>query len=128
MRIRLTTLLALIVVAAGSMAPAVGMADPCGLGTLRPQCDGACSEGQMCADNGVSCVCQPTTSACQDPGNPNGPPVCWGVCPPSRPICATLAGGCACEVPTLSEWGIIIMSLAMFGAVLHLRRRHAIRS
>jgi hypothetical protein len=28
-------------------------------------------------------------------------------------------------VPTLSEWGIIIMSLVMFGGVMVVRRRHA---
>ena len=41
------------------------------------------------------------------------------------PICVDNLGICECAVPTLSEWGIIGMSLVMFGGVLVLRRRRA---
>jgi hypothetical protein len=117
-----SSLIAMLLVA---LLAGAGVAAPCGPGTLPPQCDGACPPDQMCANSGGSCVCQPAPFACQDPGNPSGPPLCWGECPPSAPICATLAGGCACVVPTLSEWGIIGMALVMFGGVLALRRRRA---
>ena len=93
----------------------------CGAGTPFPQCDDTCPPGQVCASLGGGCGCVAPTAACSDPGNPNGPPVCYGSCPPSQPICATLAGGCAC-IPTLSEWGVIAMTLVMLGAVLLQRR------
>lgn len=93
----------------------------CGAATPFPQCDDTCPLGLVCANQGGACGCVAPTSACSDPGNPDGPPVCYGSCPPSQPICATLAGGCAC-IPTLSEWGVIAMTMVMLGAVV-LRRR-----
>jgi len=104
------------------LLPAAALA-ACGAGTPFPQCDDTCPLGMVCMNVGGSCGCQVPTSSCQAPGNPNGPPVCYGACPPSQPICATLAGGCAC-IPTLSEWGVIAMTLVMLGAVV-LRRRAA---
>jgi cysteine-rich repeat protein len=71
-------------------------AQPCGPGVFAPQCDGQCPTGQMCADSGGNCTCVPATSGCQNPTNPNGPPVCWGTCPSATMVCETFAGGCMC--------------------------------
>jgi hypothetical protein len=94
----------------------------CGGSTPFPQCDDVCPLGLVCANSGGGCGCVAPTSPCQDPGNPDGPPVCYGSCPNQAQVCATLAGGCAC-IPTLSEWGVVVMSLLMFGSILWLRRR-----
>jgi len=88
-----------------------------GAGTPFPACDDTCPLGMVCANVSGSCGCQLPTSSCQALTNPNGPPACYGACPPSQPICATLAGGCAC-IPTLSEWGVIALALLMLASVL----------
>lgn len=96
----------------------------CGASISAPQCDGYCpGGGQACVDTGGSCGCVPSGSVpC---GGIAGSPQCWGECPSGMPICADNAGSCACVVPTLSEWGIIAMSLVMFGGVLFLRRQES---
>jgi len=90
-----------------------------------PQCDGACPPGTDCEEQSGVCVCKPGPDPC---GVDAGPPLCYGECPPLNPICADVGGTCACIIPTLSEWGIIGMSLVMFGGVLVLRRRRAPRT
>lgn len=98
----------------------------CGPSIAAPQCDGYCpGAGLACVDTGGSCECVPSGSvAC---GGIAGFPQCWGECPSGTPICVANAGSCACVVPTLSEWGIVAMSLVMFGGVLFLRRRQGSR-
>jgi hypothetical protein len=98
------------------LAPSVAAA-VCGGSTPFPQCDDVCPVGQVCADVAGVCGCKPAAVPCTAPGNPDGPPVCYGACPPSQPICATLAGGCAC-IPTLSEWGVMALSVLMLAGVL----------
>jgi len=94
---------------------------PCGNPAApAPQCDAYCPPGQACVDTGGDCSCVPTAGPC---GVMAGPPQCWGDCPPSMPVCVDNAGVCTCVVPTLSEWGIIGMSIVMFGSLLYLRRR-----
>lgn len=89
--------------------------------TAAPQCDGYCpGTTQACVDTGGSCACVPTAGPC---GTMAGSPQCWGDCPTSTPVCVDAAGVCTCVVPTLSEWGVIGMSIVMFGGVLFLRRR-----
>jgi len=78
------------------LTPHDAHAQPCGAGVASPQCDGQCALGQMCADLGSGCTCVPAVAACGGPGNPNGPPVCWGACPSASMVCATFAGGCMC--------------------------------
>jgi hypothetical protein len=41
-----------------------------------------------------------TAPPCGDPGNPAGPPFCWGTCPPATPICASGPTGCECVAGT----------------------------
>ena len=113
-------LLIVSIVAVILVAPSAARAG-CGIGTPFPLCDDTCPVGLVCADVGGSCGCVVPTDACQNPANPNGPPVCYGSCPAAKPICATFAGGCSC-IPTLSEWGTIAMSVVMMGGVLWLRR------
>jgi hypothetical protein len=93
----------------------------CGVGTPFPQCDDVCPPGLVCANNGGTCGCVAPTAPCQDPLNPNGPPVCYGSCPNPSQVCATLAGGCAC-IPTLGEWAVIGLSMLMLAAVLWRQR------
>ena len=94
----------------------------CGPGTLFPQCDdNGCPPGLVCGNNGGSCGCVLPVAPCQDPLNPQGPPVCYGSCPNPSQVCATLVGGCAC-IPTLSEWGVIAMATLMFATVIWRRR------
>jgi hypothetical protein len=73
-----------------------------------------------CIDLGGFCDCVPSGGPC---GVMAGPPLCYGDCPPATPICADMAGVCMCTIPTLSEWGIIGMSVAMLAAVLIVGRR-----
>ena len=108
------------------LAPTVVRAQTCGPSTPFPQCDGLCPPGLVCADASGLCDCLPEGSflPCGDPGNPFGSPQCYGGCPPSMPICSATGGGnCICVVPTLSQWGILGMVLAMFCGVLRARSR-----
>lgn len=89
----LGTVGAIVVLMTGA---SIATAQYCGPSVLAPQCDGQCPYGQMCADTGSGCACQPATSTCANPTNPNGPPVCWGACPSATMVCATFAGGCTC--------------------------------
>ena len=50
-------------------------------------------------------------------------PQCYGTCPPSEACFESSPGVCTCEIPTLSEWGIMGMALVMLGGVLYQRRR-----
>jgi len=101
---------------------------PCA-STSMPQCDGLCPPGSFCMEDvfgdPANCICQTYPFVC---GGQIGAPQCWGDCPPEMPICADLGGICECVIPTLSEWGIIAMSLVMFGGALVLRRRRAQRA
>jgi len=101
-------------------APSVSaQTPPCGSAAL-PACDGECPLGQTCMDAGGGCACQPLPMPC---GVVQGAPLCWGECPPLT-ACVDAGGFCECAVvPTLSEWGIMLMAAVMFGSVLHLRRR-----
>jgi len=91
-----------------SFATSDAQAQPCGPGVSSPQCDGECALGQMCADLGSGCTCVPAVAACGNPGNPNGPPVCWGACPSASMVCATFAGGCMClQGPNLCGNGVL---------------------
>ena len=86
-----------------------------------PMCDGLCPPGAACTDMGAFCGCALSGDGC---GDVIGPPLCGGVCPPMAPLCVDdMGGGCTCAIPTLSEWGMIGMSLVMFGGVLYQRRR-----
>ena len=126
MRLRSFVLLASFTVAI-PVVPIAALA-ACGGSTAFPQCDDTCPPGLVCADSGGSCGCVALPGVpCGDPANPGGPndaPACYGGCANPAKVCGTLAGGCAC-IPTLSEWGIMAMSLVMFGSVLWLRRRDA---
>ena len=104
----------------------VAYAVPCG-GAASPTCDGDCAPGTQCVDIGYpgppagTCGCVPAPDAC---GAVEGPPLCYGECPPGE-SCFDKGSpiGCECDVvPTLSEWGIFGMSLAMLGMVLYRRR------
>lgn len=117
---RISSMIALLALAWVLSLPAAALA-VCGGTTPFPQCDDTCPLGLVCTNVAGSCGCQAPTSGCQAPGNPNGPPVCYGACPPSQPICATLVGGCAC-IPTLSEWGVVALGLLMFAGVMTRRR------
>jgi len=115
-------LLVLIAVAALAMA-APARAQTCGPSTPFPQCDGTCPPGLLCADAGGGlCGCVPEGGYPPCGGPPFGAPMCYGTCPPATPVCVATGTGCAC-VPTLSEWGIMGMSLVMLSGVLWLRRR-----
>ncbi len=120
MKLRSSLLLALLAVASLTLPSSAGAT--CGGSTPFPQCDDVCPPGLVCRNDGGVCGCLPRAAPCTDPLNPNGAPVCYGSCPPSQPICATLAGGCAC-IPTLSEWGVIVMSGVMIAGILLRRRR-----
>ncbi len=101
-------------------------APPCALADA-PTCGGECPPGEMCVDvdypgppGGVLCECVPAPMAC---GDVEGPPLCYGGCPPGL-ACVDMGPMCVCDpVPTLSEWGIMGMSVLMFGGVIYLRRR-----
>ena len=104
----------------------VSAAPPCVVADA-PTCGGECPPGDMCVDlaypgppAGVACECVPAPAFC---GDVEGPPLCYGDCPPPL-ACIDSGGGCVCDpVPTLSEWGIMGMSMLMLGGVLYLRRR-----
>lgn len=111
-------LVSLHVMDAGAQTP------PCGSASA-PMCDGECSAGLACVDNFGSgvCVCVPVSG--QPCGVTRGAPECWGGCPPAQ-ACVDAGGVCECQVvPALSEWGILGMSLAMFGSVWLLRGRRS---
>jgi hypothetical protein len=116
----LLAVLALALVVASPARAQISCGDP---SAPAPLCDGACPPGLSCVDTGGLCGCVPTGG---DPcGVVAGPPLCWGECPPGE-SCIDAVGVCTCMmIPTLSEWGIIGMSLVMFGGVVYLRRRHA---
>ena len=118
--VRVALLVAASLLASGFQSEAQAQ-HACGT-TAAPQCDGYCpGTGMACVDTGGSCGCVPSGGVpC---GVIAGPPQCWGECPSSLPICVDNAGVCTCAIPTLSEWGIIGMSMVMFGSVLYLRRR-----
>jgi len=115
-----------VLLAPGFVVTVLSQTPPCGAATA-PQCDGECPFREAClelAGLGV-CYCLPRSEPC---GVLDGPPLCSGECPLTT-ACVDLGGVCSCEVvPTLSEWGIIAMSLVMFGGVLVLRRRRAERA
>lgn len=114
------SLAALLLLAPGLGGTASAQFPPCN-GSLPPMCDGACPPGDACVDMGGICNCVPVAG--EPCGLVAGPPMCWGDCPPDKPVCVENGGICECAVPTLSEWGIIAMTLVMFAGVLHLRRR-----
>jgi len=111
---------ALLLLAPGLQGAASAQYPPCNA-ALLPMCDGICPPGDGCADiGGDMCGCVPDAPPC---GLMAGPPMCYGDCPPHIPVCIFNGLDCECVIPTLSEWGIIGMSLVMFGGVLFLRRR-----
>jgi cysteine-rich repeat protein len=79
----------------------------CGNGVVQP--------GEACDDgNGVNDDCCHDDCTAASPGTDCAPPVPFpGVCDAS--------GNCA-AIPTLSEWGVILLSLLMLAAVLRYRR------
>lgn len=94
---------------------------PCGAASA-PMCDGECLPHEACIDLGGFCGCVDVGG--EPCGLTLGAPMCWGACPPGTACVEPVPGICGCEiVPTLSEWGIIGMSLTMFGSVIYLRRR-----
>lgn len=119
-RVVLASFAVVLLLFPGPAAQAQG--GPCSPPGTPPQCDGACPPGQACVEFPLGfCTCVETHgNAC---GLFAGPPQCWGECPPAFPVCVDNFGVCECTIPTLSEWGIIGMSLVMFGGVLFLRRR-----
>lgn len=100
--------------------PAHAQTPPCAA-SGAPQCDGECGPTQACIDTGGG-ICGCVEVAGEACGLTAGPPECWGACPPAQ-ACVYAGGICECQVvPTLSEWGIIGMSLAMLGLILYRRR------
>jgi cysteine-rich repeat protein len=80
----------------------------CGNGVLQPgeQCDdGNTAAGDCCRPD---CTFDPAGTGCA------GPPQFPGTCD---------ASGHCVGIPTLSEWGVIALSMLMLGAVLRDRRR-----
>ena len=123
-RVALLSLAAALLLAPGLQGAASAQYPPCNV-AAPPMCDGICPPGDSCQEQGGLCVCRPATNLC---GFEAPAPLCWGDCPPATPVCVNVGGTCECVIPTLSEWGIIGMSLVMFGGVLILRRRTAPRA
>jgi hypothetical protein len=114
-------LAAALVFAPGFQGAVQAQTPPCGLSTA-PTCDGECLPNEACIDQGGICKCVDVGG--EPCGLTLGPPMCWGACPPGQACVEQPPGMCNCQiVPTLSEWGIIGMSLLMFGGVLVRRRR-----
>ncbi len=76
---------------AGSSGGA-GAQTPCN-SAAAPQCDGACPVGQDCEEQSGVCTCRTNPNPC---GVDQGPPLCYGECPPANPICADVGGACQC--------------------------------
>lgn len=123
-RVVLLSLAAALLLAPGLQGAASAQYPPCNA-AVGPMCDGICPPGDSCVDMGAFCGCLPAAPPC---GALAGPPQCWGDCPPQAPVCVDVGGICECVIPTLSQLGIIGMSLVMFGGVLVLRRRAAPRT
>ncbi len=119
MMIRLSPLvlaIALLMGAPAAHAQVVTCTDPGGF----PVCNGLCPAGFACVNTGTACDCTKENLACEGAGAPT----CDGSCPDSH-ACQPFSSGCQCVlVPTLSEWGIISMSLLMLGGVMFMRRRY----
>ena len=120
-RVVLLSLAAALLLLTPNLQGASHAGGPCAPPGTPPMCDGGClSPGEACMPTGPFCECLQEPVPC---GQAAGPPLCLGVCPPEAPLCVDNHGFCECVIPTLSEWGIIGMSLVMFGGVLFLRRR-----
>jgi len=125
-RVVLLSLAAALLLAPGFQEAVQAQTPPCAV-SAAPMCDGECPPSQACVVVGQVCACVEVQG---EPCGLTAPwPQCWGACPPLQACVDAGQGLCQCQVvPTLSEWGIIGMSLVMFGGVLVLRRRAASRT